>query len=153
MIKHLIVGAFALFAGAANATPTLTALFDAIEATGTKIAADDPRFCKEPGSLGNYTYIKDTIDQLTVCIENHNGDNAELYDTILHEAVHIAQACNGGNPIFTPVSIVKVAKPEDIVYLNQRYPQEQFTQELEARVIARDQDEVYVTNLIKEHCK
>lgn len=153
MIKHLIVGAFALFAGAANATPTITALFDAIRGTGTNIVADDPRICKEPGSLGNYLYIKDTIDQLTLCIENHKGDSAELYDTILHESVHVAQACNGGKPIFTPVSIVKVATPEDVVYLNEHYPQHQFARELEARVIARDQDEVYVTNLIKEHCK
>jgi hypothetical protein len=33
------------------------------------------------------------------------------------------------------------------------YPQHQRARELEARVIAREQDEVYVTNLIKEYCK
>jgi hypothetical protein len=153
MIKHLLVGAFALFAGAANATPTLSALFDAIRETGTTIAVDDLQICKDPQVLGDYRFVHNQIDQLTLCVTNHKGNNEELYDTILHESVHVVQACNEGKPVFTPVSIVKVATPEDIVFLNERYPQNQFALELEARVIARDQDEVYVTNLIKEHCK
>jgi hypothetical protein len=76
----------------------------------------------------------------------------ELRDTVLHESVHVAQACKGGH-LYNPVSIVQVADPREVVFLNQRYPQAQFQRELEARVIAREQDEVFVTNLIKEHCK
>jgi hypothetical protein len=66
--------------------------------------------------------------------------------------VHVAQACKGSH-LYTPVTIVRAADPQEVVFLNQRYPQDQFQRELEARVIAREQDEVFVTNLIKEHCK
>jgi hypothetical protein len=152
MFKQLLIGAFVLFSGAANATPTIEALFNAIKATGTEVAIDLPELCSDKQLMGMYQYKRDELDRLTICIDNHNGDSAELYDTILHESVHVAQACKGSY-LFTPVSIVKAATPEDIVFLNERYPQSQFARELEARVIARDQDEVYVINLIKEHCK
>jgi hypothetical protein len=152
MIKNFIVGAFVLFSGAANATPTIDALFNAIKATGTEVAVNHPSVCANREVMGMYQYQRSVVDRLTICIDNHNGDNAELYDTILHESVHVAQACKGSY-LFTPVSIVQQAKPEEIVFLNQRYTQGQFQRELEARVIARDQDEVYVTELIKEHCK
>lgn len=135
----------------AKATPTVAALFSAIKATGTEVVADTA-ICNDGKLLGIYQYIEKQLDRLTICIANHKGDSAELRDTILHEAVHVAQACKGDH-IFDATSIVKVASADDVVFLNQRYPQEQFIRELEARVIARDQDEVYVTNLIKEHCK
>lgn len=134
------------------ATPQLRGLFNAIKATGTEIAVDLPEVCSNNLMMGKYQYQRGVLDRLTICVHNHNGNSEELYDTILHEAVHVAQFCKGGN-LFTPVSIVKSSTPEDIVFLNERYPQEQFAMELEARVIAREQDEVYVTNLIKEHCK
>lgn len=153
MIKQVLIGAVVLLSGVAHASPSMQALFNTIRATGTSIVMDDPRICKDPTSFGNYLFIKDQVDQLTLCVENHKGDTAELYDTILHEAVHVAQACNGGRNLFTAVSIVKAADPEDVVFLNEKYPQHQFARELEARVIARDQDEVYITELIKEHCK
>jgi hypothetical protein len=142
----------ASFIAPVHATPQLQGLFAAIKATGTEVAVNHPSVCANREVMGMYQYQRNVIDRLTICVDNHNGDGAELYDTVLHESVHVAQACKGGN-LFTPVSIVEQAKPEEIVFLNQRYTQEQFQKELEARVIARDQDEVYVTELIKEHCK
>ena len=152
MYKHALIGLFVFMGGVAQATPSMQALFSAIKATGTQIVLDHPEVCKDPGNLGNYTYIKDKLDRLTICSKNHDGDSAELYDTILHESIHVAQACKGGH-LFTPVSIVKLAEPKDIVYVQGKYPQSQFTIEIEARVIAKDQDEVYVTELIKKNCK
>jgi hypothetical protein len=102
--------------------------------------------------MGIYQYQHDVIDRLTICVANHNGDNEELRDTVLHEAVHVAQTCNENKPLFTPVSIVKAADPEMVLLLSDKYPKDQFVRELEARVIARDQDEVFVTDLIKKHC-
>ena len=136
----------------ANATPQLRELFDAIKATGTTIAVDDPVMCKDPELMGRYTYQRDVIDQLTICKANHQGDDDELYDTILHESVHVAQLCKGG-PLFKPESIYRVALAREVDTINKHYPRSQAYIELEARVIARDQDEVFVTNLIKEHCK
>jgi hypothetical protein len=103
----------------AKATPTVEALFAAIRARGTSVVVDAPRICnKSKDMLGMYEYQKNVIDQLTICVHNHNGNSVEVFDTLLHE-----------------------------------YPNAQFNTELEARVIARQQDEVYVTKLIKEHCK
>jgi hypothetical protein len=102
--------------------------------------------------MGIYQYQRNVIDRLTICVANHNGDNEELRDTVLHEAVHVAQTCKGEH-LFTPVSIVKAADPEMVLFLSDKYPKDQFVRELEARVIARDQDEVFVTDLIKKHCK
>ena len=136
----------------ANATPQLRALFNTIRDTGTTIAVDDPQMCKDPQLMGRYTYQQNVIDQLTICMANHQGDDDELYDTILHESVHIAQLCKGG-PLFKPESIYRVALAREVDTINQRYPRSQAFIELEARVIARDQDEVFVTKLIEEHCK
>jgi hypothetical protein len=152
MFKQLLIGSFILFSGAANATPNVAALFNAIKATGTSVAIDHPQVCADKTLLGMYQYQRNVIDRLTICVANHNGDNNELRDTVLHESVHVAQACKGGH-LFNPVTIVRAADPQEVVFLNQRYPQGQFQRELEARVIAREQDEVYVTNLIKEYCK
>jgi hypothetical protein len=152
MFKQLLIGSLLLFSGAANATPTVMALFNAIKATGTSVAIDHPQVCADKAVLGMYQYQRNVLDRLTICVANHNGDNNELRDTVLHESVHVAQACKGGH-LYTPVTIVRAADPEEVIFLNQHYPQDQFQRELEARVIAREQDEVFVTNLIKEHCK
>ena len=151
MIKRLLFAAVVLASTAANATPTVSALFAAIRATGTQIYIDHPYECKDPTMMGSYTYARNQIDQFTVCVANHKGDSAELADTIRHEAVHVAQACKGG-PLYSLSSIFNVSTQQERATVS-TYPQHQRARELEARVIARDQDEVYVTNLIKEHCK
>lgn len=102
--------------------------------------------------MGMYVYQPGVQDQLTVCIENHKGNSAELYDTILHESVHVAQACKGGN-LFTQHSILSASTGIEVAAVMQYYPNHQQDRELEARVIARENDEVFVTNLIKKHCK
>jgi hypothetical protein len=154
MKRTLFAAALAVagFVLPAQATPTMKELFSTITASGTTIAVDDPQMCKDPELMGRYTYQRDVIDQLTICMANHQGDDDELYDTILHESVHIAQLCKGG-PLFKPESIYRVALATEVDTINKHYPRSQAYIELEARVIARDQDEVFVTNLIKEHCK
>ena len=154
MKKKVFAAALAAmnFVQPALATPTMDALFSAITATGTTIAVDDPVMCKDPELLGRYTFKENVIDQLTICQANHKGDNAELYDTILHEAVHVAQFCKGG-PLFNPESIYRVALAKEVDTINSGYQKSQAHRELEARVIAREQDEVFVTKLIEEHCK
>jgi hypothetical protein len=153
VLASLALGASLITGGAlkAEATPQLQALFSTIQATGTRVAVDDPRVCRDPGLMGIYEYQRGVIDQYTICVTNHRGNNAELYDTVLHEAVHVAQACKGGS-LFSYESIIKAAKPNEIQTVGSGYPNQQFNHELEARVIARDQDEVFVTNLLKQHC-
>lgn len=136
----------------AQATPTVKALADAIKATGTTIVADLPEVCNDKSIMGMYEYKRNVIDRMTICIENHEGDSAALRDTFLHEAVHLAQACKG-KPIFTAASIFNASTKEEIYKVSNVYPSEEHHLELEAHVIAREQDEVFVTNLIKETCK
>lgn len=140
------------FALPAQASPSIKSLFAAIRATGTRIVADDPQQCKDKSLMGKYTYIKNIKDEYLLCVANHRGDSAALYDTILHEAVHVAQACKGG-PLYSYRSIIQAAQPNEIQMVGAGYPNRQFNAELEARVIAREQDEVFVKNLITQHCK
>ena len=142
----------AVMAGRVEASPQLRNLLTTVQATGTRVVVDDPRNCKDPKVLGYYSYQRNVIDQLTLCVANHRGDSAELYDTILHESVHVAQTCKGG-PLFTTRSIRDAATITELKFVANEYSEAHFDQEMEARVIARNQDEVYVTNLIKEHCK
>ena len=138
-------------AAPAKASPTVRALLVAIAETGTTISIDDPQFCKDKGVLGKFNYQKDVIDQLTLCVENHEGDNAELYDTILHESVHVAQACKG-SALFDPHSIYQSALAIEVDLVARQYPLEVADEELEARVLARSEDEVFITDLIKKYC-
>lgn len=154
MFKKLFAFTIICAAGLpAEATPTMRGLAEAIKATGTEIALDLPSVCGNPEVKGMYQFQKDVLDRLTICVANHNGDNNELYDTILHESVHVAQACNKGKALYSLSSITKAAQPRELDFVALRYPAQQVHTELEARVIAREQDEVYVTNLIKKFCK
>jgi hypothetical protein len=55
--------------------------------------------------------------------------------------------------LFNPESIYRFALATEVDLVKKAYSNSQSLIELEARVIAREQDEVFVTNLIKEHCK
>ena len=105
-MKKILVALAAVVAVASpvKATPTMEALFNAVKATGTQILVNGEG-CKNPQLMGMYMYQRNVMDALLLCVDNHKGDNAELYDTILHEAVHVAQACNQGRPLFTVASL------------------------------------------------
>jgi hypothetical protein len=154
MKSHLFAAAIAVagFVLPAQASTTVDKLFDAIKATGTNIAVDIPRVCNDKDMLGLYEYQRNVVDQLTICVANHHGDDAAVFDTLLHESVHVAQQCYGG-ALFKPQSVWKDATYNELKTVQTFYPTDQRDTELEARVIARQNDEVYVTNLITQHCK
>jgi hypothetical protein len=64
------------------------------ESKGGKVYADSP-LCKETGAMG----IQQGIN-VHICIDAHNGNAAEVRDTIRHEMWHVVQMCNRG-PIAT----------------------------------------------------
>ena len=57
-------------------------------------------FCKSPSYFG---YVDHNPDVLVICTKNilDSGFDPHVYinETVLHEAVHAAQECNGGNPL------------------------------------------------------
>lgn len=150
MFKSIIATMVVFTATAVNANP-LDTLLMTIKHTGTVISVDHPTICKDKTLMGQYTYQPKVIDQMTICINNHKGDNAELLDTVRHEAVHIAQSCNNG-PLHSLSSLTTGTTKEETTFLKQVYPAFQFHTELEARVIARDYNELQVANLLVEYC-
>ena len=66
-----------------------------VEATGVTFKTWHP-YCDEDSSYGFYQPSKRLM---VVCVSNHyvNGkmDYYELGDTLRHEAIHVAQVCNG----------------------------------------------------------
>jgi hypothetical protein len=61
-----------------------------VERTGTRIVYDT-QLCQDRGMLG---YYRPSTDVMGICVSNHDGDWKELGDTLRHESIHVAQACN-----------------------------------------------------------
>ena len=91
----LLVGAMPAKAGSFNDSDKLIKM---IEATGTQFSINSNNFDKScADKAGYYRYIKDKVDVLVVCSDQVDIENPdELWETVSHESVHVAQACNGG---------------------------------------------------------
>lgn len=152
ILASVAAAGVALSALPAKATPQFTALLRTLQASGVNLIADDHPACATPTNLGRYEYQYGVKNDFIICVENHQGDSEELRNTILHEAVHVVQACRGGVPVFSQASIVRASTPEQIRFVGERYPARQFHQELEARVIADNEDEVFITDMLRTYC-
>jgi len=73
-------------------------LMELVEQTGTKVSINTNSFDQScTGKAGYYQFVKDKVDVLVVCRDQTNTkDAAEMWETVSHESVHVAQACNGG---------------------------------------------------------
>ena len=142
----------ALSALPAKATPQFRTLLMTLQQSGVNLIADDHPTCDRPTSLGRYEYQYGVQNDFIVCVENHQGHSEELRNTILHEAVHVVQACRNGVPVYSQASLVRASTPEQISFVGERYPASQFHQELEARVVADNEDEVFITDLLRTYC-
>jgi hypothetical protein len=153
-MKRVLTAAAAAFAFT-FATPaqaaTIGHLLDEVKLTGTSIAVDIPRVCGDKGVLGKYEFKTGLVDQLTICIDNHKGDETELVDTVLHEAVHIVQACKGG-PVYTRDSLLDYANAKEVHFVATQYNADEFHDEIEARVIAAELNPQIVIDLLRKHC-
>jgi hypothetical protein len=127
-------------------------LLTRVTETGTTVAADDARICKDKTNLGMYEYEKDVIDQLTICVANHNGNDRELLDTILHESVHVAQVCKGEGAIHSLDSLLEYANAKEVHFVASQYSKEDFAIEMEARVIAAEMNPQVVINMLEKFC-
>ena len=137
---------------AADATPQFRSLLATLQQAGVNLIADDHPACDNPRSLGRYYYQYGVQNDFVVCVDNHAGDNEELRDTVIHESVHVVQACRAGIPIYSQASIVRASNPDQIKFVAENYPTKQFHQELEARVLAANEDEVSIIELINRYC-
>ena len=85
----------------AGSTQDVVRLIELVKGTGTQVSVNTNQYdenCK--GRHGYYVYEKDEIDLMVVCEDQTNTDNAdEVWETVAHESMHIAQACVGGGPL------------------------------------------------------
>lgn len=118
----------------------------AVRATGTRVYYDTARCDK--GMLGYY-HPKSKV--MVLCVANHKGDIAELGDTLRHEAMHVAQFCNGGNPILDWTTISKYSTNR-ILSIVQRYPIKHQHHEYEAFTAAYAMSNQQITKVVKDFC-
>ena len=113
-------------------------LVSTIRQTGTEVLMD-PQRCYTHGIMGYYSTMRDArgeylIDEMGLCVENHKGDYKELGNTLRHEAVHVAQECNGG-PMLSVQELMPYASRRTLSAL-EAYPAEHYHVELEAWTMA-----------------
>ena len=73
-------------------------LMKLVEGTGTDVSINSITFDEScTGKAGYYLFEEDVNDLMVVCEDQVNVKNPdELWETVAHESVHVAQACNGG---------------------------------------------------------
>ena len=124
-----------------------------LESVGTKVSFSG-KHCDEP----IYGYYKPATNHLVVCVANHveNGemDYSELGDTLRHEAMHVAQTCNGKGtavPILSWTTISKYSNNR-ILSIVQRYAPEDQHIEYEAFTAAAVMSNQQVGKIVKDYC-
>ena len=130
-----------------------SAVLAAVKRVGTDVIVNSTD-CNSHEYMGIFVEDHENgTSYIEICTAIHEGDTAELKDTIRHEAYHLVQSCNEG-PIFTSTSIRKAADTSTISHVEESgdYPPEQFHTELEARVIAKLMDEEFIIGSIELKC-
>jgi hypothetical protein len=152
-LKKLLAGLAAVVATAAPAQANdLYRLLDSqpltqmVRSTGTTVLYDTARCDK--GMLG---YYRLDVDVMVLCVANHKGDIAELGDTLRHESIHIAQACNGGKAILPWNTIAKYSNNR-ILSIVQRYPIEHQHVEYEAFTAAYVMNNNQIKDIVEDFC-
>ena len=127
----------------------LSQVLKAVERTGTEVRYYD-QSCENKQKQGFYR-INSTVDLLVICTRNHTN-HSDLLDTVRHEALHVVQACNAGQPVLSRDYYTKNA-PQDIKdHVIKFYPESHHHHELEAFMGAEYLGENDVVELIDKYC-
>ena len=162
MIKKLALSLTALLA---SATPAIASpasmirnaeLTRTIESTGVRVVTSHPE-CESDPAFGFYSPRRKLV---VICVGYHyddygNMDYAELGDTLRHEAIHVAQVCNGGGyeavPILSWSTISKYSTPS-ILRQVLKYPEERQHVEYEAFTSAYNLTNDQVAGIVTDYC-
>jgi len=127
-----------------------------VEKTGTEVVIRDCS-ADRPRVYGYYRFNQaEGIDRLVICDNETNMRNpTAVWETLSHEATHVAQACQGETIFkdeFIPEMIaeLKVRRPSYLRLL-QEYPEHHRAKELEAFWVEL-QDEEVINDLLKHFC-
>lgn len=114
-------------------------LLNVVEQTGTSVYYNTADTCEDTDVMGSYQTEriegKLVVDQMNICIDNHRGNVSELLNTVRHEAVHVMQECNGGDPVYAASVHAKYASLRTKKAVAQ-YPLHKRAKELEAWTMA-----------------
>ena len=121
----------------------------AVKRTGTRVITHS-RGCALGKYMGRYQFhTAQKLDLMTICSKAHKS-LADLDDTIRHEAVHVAQICRSRGPV-SDTNYARLATPKIHSALAD-YPKDSYAFELEAYVIADQQTNEEVAQLVLEVC-
>ena len=125
-----------------------------VESAGISFSTWDP-YCEESGGYG---FFQPSKRKMVVCVSNHyeNGkmDYYELGDTLRHEAIHVAQVCNGNGTAKAILSWNQIAKysNNNILSIVQRYPVDRQHVEYEAFTGAATMTNTQVAKIVRDFC-
>ena len=127
----------------------LSEVLATVRETGTEVRYYDPKCSQD---VAGFYRFGPNVDRLVICPDNQLN-HSDLFDTIRHEAIHVVQACNGWEPVFTTDTIASKVTPEIRDSLS-AYPQDRQTQELEteAYVLSEHLSEDLVVSLLEKYC-
>ncbi len=98
-----VVAAASFFSAPVNAgsTQDVVRLIELVQGTGTTVSVNTNQYDEScTGKHGYYVYKKDEVDLMVVCEDQTDTDNPdEVWETVAHESMHVAQACVGGGPL------------------------------------------------------
>jgi len=127
----------------------LSQVLDAVRSTGTEVRYHHEE-CTADKVAGFYR-LSASVDMLVICPRNQLN-HSDLFDTIRHEAVHVAQACK--RDAIMPYDYWLENATDDARESVKQYPQDPIVQhyELEAFSIAEMTDEKFIVKLINKYC-
>lgn len=116
----------------------------------------DSALCR--ANEGLYGYVNAANKQFVICTFKEGVDKAEFFDTIRHEAVHVAQICKafkGGATsalLFPTRSPYFIQRAKDEGWNHGAYHAVQHAVEAEARVVSQVHDAQDITALVNQNC-
>lgn len=132
MIKSLIAASLALGTLASPAmaeTFTEHDLLNYLQEIGGRVYFDSPLCQEHAGAYG-----LQINNQVHICTEPHQGNTAELNDTIRHEVWHVVQMCNKGPTGNDPIKTIVIANKRG--WTGRGYRPEKWHMEAEAHAAA-----------------
>ena len=126
----------------------LSEVLNTVRQTGTEVRYYHAE-CSTTKAAGWYR-LNSNVDRLVICPDNQLN-HSDLFDTVRHEATHVAQACNGG-PILPYDYYIKNAPPHIKERVFNNYPESHHHHELEAFMTAEFLNEGEVVNMLNKFC-
>ena len=129
-------------------------LLDIVQETGTTVIYN-PEMCNESkGLMGYYSIITNAKghylkDEMGLCLKNVTS-LSDLYNTVRHEAIHVAQECNGG-PFF-PIQNYRGQLSENTIKNVSAYDKEHWGHEVEAWHGAETLTDAQVAKILIQAC-